>query len=40
MAEEGVLAASTVHGFFSPVVLQDEALGAPTTCHIFEYTTR
>ena len=39
-ANEGVLAASTVHGFFSPVVLQKSVLGAPTTLHLFEYTAR
>ena len=39
-ADEGVLAASTVHGFFSPVVLQSSVLNAPTTLHLFEYTAR
>ena len=39
-ANESVLAASTVHGFFSPVVLQSTVLGAPTTLHLFEYTAR
>ncbi|PRW61415.1 chitin synthase 1 [Chlorella sorokiniana] len=39
-ANESVLAASTVHGFFSPVVLQTSVLGAPTTLHLFEYTAR
>lgn len=39
-ANESVLAASTVHGFFSPVVLQSSVLGAPTTLHLFEYTAR
>ena len=39
-ADEGVLAASTVHGFFSPVVLQSGVLSAPTTLHLFEYTAR
>lgn len=39
-ANESVLAASTVHGFFSPVVLQNSVLGAPTTLHLFEYTAR
>ena len=39
-ADESVLAASTVQGFFSPVVLQNEVLGAPTALHLFEYTAR
>lgn len=39
-ANESVLAASTVHGFFSPVVLQSTVLGAPATLHLFEYTAR
>lgn len=39
-SDESILAASTVHGFFSPVVLQQSVLGAPTTLHLFEYTAR
>lgn len=39
-ADESVLAASTVQGFFSPVVLQNEVLGTPVSLHVFEYTAR
>ena len=40
MADPSVMAAATVQGFFSPVVLQDDVLGTPTSLHLFEYTAR
>lgn len=40
MADQSVIAAATVQGFFSPVVLQSDVLGTPTSCHLFEYTAR
>ncbi len=39
-ADASVIAAATVQGFFSPVVLQSDVLGTPTSCHLFEYTAR
>lgn len=35
-----VLAASTVQGFFSELLVQDEACGLPVSMHMFEYTAR
>ncbi len=40
MADQSVIAAATVQGFFSPVVLQEDVLGTPTSLHLFEYTAR
>lgn len=39
-ASPSVLAASTVHGYYSPEVLQTSACGEPVTMHLFEYTAR
>lgn len=39
-ASPSVLAASTVHGYYSPEVLQLKACGEPVTMHMFEYTAR
>lgn len=39
-ASPSVLAASTVHGYYSPEVLQINACGEPVTMHLFEYTAR
>lgn len=40
MADQSVIAAATVQGFFSPVVLQNDVLGTPASLHLFEYTAR
>jgi chitin synthase len=40
MADPSVIAAATVQGYFSPVVLQQDVLGTPTSLHLFEYTAR
>ena len=40
MADSSVIAAATVQGFYSPVVLQSDVLGTPTALHLFEYTAR
>lgn len=40
MCDQSVVAAATVQGFFSPVVLQEDVLGTPSSLHLFEYTAR
>ena len=40
MASEDVVAAATIQGFFSPVVIQSEVMGTATSLHLFEYTAR
>jgi chitin synthase len=38
--DQSVLASSTVQGFFSELLVQEEAVGLPVSIHLFEYTAR
>ena len=38
--DQSVLAASTVQGFFSELMIQEESVGLPVSMHLFEYTAR
>ncbi|GAB4813424.1 hypothetical protein N2152v2_000470 [Parachlorella kessleri] len=38
--DPSVLASSTVQGFFSDLLIQEDAVGLPVSMHLFEYTAR